>query len=301
MWYIVQERVIGDDWSDSDGATNCMLKIRDYLDYRTFLRDRYHEKHREDKSLNYVRLANAAGLKSAGHITSIFNGSRNISPASLEGIARALSVNGPDREYLRRLVAFNHAGSHEEKQKHFEKLVSMNRSGGKIVDPAEYQYFSRWYNPIIRELIALVPVDKGTIPKLGGLVRPKLTTREVRSSIALLEKLKLIRKDEDGRFHRVDRVLSTGEVTRPLLIRTYQRETSDLAKEALDRCAPEERDISTVTLSISAARFDEMREKIKKLREELIRMAVEEENADRVFQCNFQLFPVTHDPKMLDE
>ncbi len=301
MCYIVQECVIGDDGLDSDGATNCMLNIRDYLDYRTFLRDRYHEKHREDKSLNYVQLAKAAGLKSAGHITFIFNGSRNVSPTSLEGIARALSVNGADREYLRRLVAFNHARSHEEKQKHFEKLVSMNRLGGKIVDPAEYKYFSRWYNPVIRELIAFIPVDEGTIPRLGQLVRPKLLTPEVRSSIALLEKLKLIHKDENGRYHRVDRVLSTGEVTRPLLIRTYQRETADLAKEALETCAPEERDISTVTLSISADRFDQVRGKIKKLREELIRMAVEEENADRVFQCNFQIFPVTHDPKKLDE
>ncbi len=278
-----------------------MPNIRDYLDYRTFLRDRYREKRNEDKSLNYVRLAKAAGLRSPGHITSIFNGNRNISASSLKGFARILSLSAADKEYLRRLVAFNHARTHEEKQKHFESLVSMNRSGGRTVDPAEYQYFSRWYNPVIRELVAVVPVDGTTIPKLGRLVRPRLNTKDVRWSIALLEKLRLIHKDENGRYHRVDRVLSTGEVTRPLLIRTYQRETADLAKEALDTCVPEERDISTVTLSVSAKRFAQMREKVKRLREELVQMAIDEEDADRVFQCNIQLFPVTHDPKLLDE
>ena len=70
-------------------------------------------------------------------------------------------------------------------------------------------------------------------------------------------------------------------------------DTFDLAKKALDSVDAHERDISTLTMSISAERFDEFREKIRQFRNELITMITADTAPSRVFQLNIALFPLS--------
>jgi uncharacterized protein (TIGR02147 family) len=53
------------------------------------------------------------------------------------------------------------------------------------------------------------------------------------------------------------------------------------------------RDISTLTLSISESSLQRMKEKIRECRRELLEIAKADEHADRVYQLNLQLFPLS--------
>jgi len=66
-----------------------------------------------------------------------------------------------------------------------------------------------------------------------------------------------------------------------------------LAVESLDRHEREQRDISTVTVSVDQEGFDQIREKIRECRESVLAIAQACTTEDRVCQLNMQFFPLT--------
>jgi len=268
------------------------LSIREYLDYRVFLKDAYAVLHKKNKAFNYKYLIEKLGLKSQGHITSVLNGKRNIPPASVELFANLFGLKRTDKDYFCNLVAYNQAKRHEQKDAAFKKLVAFHRKK-QFINPDIYRYFSHWYNPVIRELIALIPVTDNSVGELSRYLKPKIAPSQVKEALELLESLKLVTKDPAGQYQRVDTVISTGEGWRSLIIHKYQRAAMERAREALDTIDKELRDISTITISCAHTRLNEMKEKIKKFREELLAMAAADTEANQVFQCNIQLFPIS--------
>jgi uncharacterized protein (TIGR02147 family) len=67
---------------------------------------------------------------------------------------------------------------------------------------------------------------------------------------------------------------------------------SRLAEAAHDRTRREERDISALTLGIGEEEFEAIKARIQAFRKEIMEMAVASKEADRVYQLNFQFFPV---------
>jgi uncharacterized protein (TIGR02147 family) len=66
-----------------------------------------------------------------------------------------------------------------------------------------------------------------------------------------------------------------------------------LAIEALDRVPREERNISSSTIFITGETFDTIRKRIEEFRKELLGLADAGQQGERVYQMNFQLFPVS--------
>ena len=266
--------------------------IREYLDYREYLRDAYAFAHAGDKAFNYAAIIKRLGLKSQGHITSIFNGQRNIPERLVEPFAEVFGLSRTHKSYFKALVAYNQARNHIEKDAAFKRLVAFHRKK-QVLDPDVYRYFSHWYNPVIRELVELATVSDSNVAQLAKRVRPPLSPGQVRKSLALLGDLGLVQKDSHGVYRRVDTILSTGKGWQSVIVHKYQRSAVDLAKEALDGIDKDERDISTLTLSCSHERMPEMRRRIEAFRKDLLAMAANDHEADQVFQCNIQLFPVS--------
>ncbi|MBD3418941.1 MAG: TIGR02147 family protein [Chitinivibrionales bacterium] len=268
--------------------------IREYLDYRAFLREAYRKRHTARRSFNYNYIIEKLGLKSPGHITSIFNGDRNLPERLIEPVAKLFKLNRRDTEYFKSLVKYNQSAKHKDKDTYFSKLVAFHRKEKKLIDPRIYRYFSHWYTPVIRELTALIPVTDANAKECARHIRPKISPTEFRQTLELLVDLKLIRKNEDSSYERIDSVISTGDSWRSLTIHKYQRAAMDLAKDALDTISKQERDISTLTISISGHQFPIISEKLKKVRKEILEMASADDTADKIFQCNIQLFPVSY-------
>jgi len=70
----------------------------------------------------------------------------------------------------------------------------------------------------------------------------------------------------------------------------------DLAKEAVDRFPRDTRSISTLTLSLSAEVYAAIDAKLALFRREVLDMVKNDTNGvDRVYQFNFQVFPLTQE------
>ena len=66
-----------------------------------------------------------------------------------------------------------------------------------------------------------------------------------------------------------------------------------LASEAIDRFKKEEREIATLSLSISEDMVLRIKSKLKTVRREILEMAELDENSERVYQINMQVFPLS--------
>lgn len=268
-----------------------MIDIYAYLDYRRFLHDIYAERKAKSKYFSYRYLAQKTGLKSVGFFTWVLQGKRNLSPGLVLKFAEVFKLNKQETAYFELLVSYNQARSHEEKKHFFDRIASLKRPSAKVVDADQYEFYEKWYYSAIREMIGIQPFKEDYV-KLAKALTPSITAAEARKAVDLLEKLGFIGKNDDGLLVRKDSTITTGESWKSLAITHFQLQTLDLAKQAMDRFAKSERDVSTLTLSCSLETFAAIRERLKGLRQELAEMVKNDPNPECVYQCNVQVFPL---------
>ena len=269
-----------------------MIDIFDYFNYRKLLKDLYNARKAANPLFSYRLIGSKVGFSSAGFFTKILQGKANISLKIALEFAKLFKLKKHELHYFEMLVQFNQAKSHDEKKYFFEKLISMKQVKGKNLVPEQYELFSRWYYVVIRELIDFHPFY-GDYKELASMVVPAIKEAEAKKAIMTLEKLGLIAKNPDGYYEHTDAIISTGDEWKSIAVQNFQTETAELAKHAILNIPKQERDISTLTVSISSKTLESIRERLKKLRRELLELARADGFADRVHQINIHVFPVS--------
>jgi uncharacterized protein (TIGR02147 family) len=264
--------------------------IFDYLDYRKFLKNYHDDRKKNDPWFTHRYVAEKLSFNS-GFYTKIIQGKRHISLKFAAPFAAFLNLGKRETEYFLTMVLFCKAKTHAEKNSFFEKLISFNRSKNHVLSQEQYAYFGTWYNPVIREVLAYYPFS-GDYATLAKMVIPRITPAMAKKSIELLESLNLIKRHDDGVYGKVSPVWTTGEEARSMAIVNYQKAVMDLAKDAYDAFPKDERSMSTLTISVSAREYDEIRNDITALRQKILDAAQKCNAPDRVYQCNFFVFPV---------
>ena len=134
---------------------------------------------------------------------------------------------------------------------------------------------------------------------IGRRLRPQVRPAEVKTALQLLEQVGLIVRDETGKLKQQNIKISTGPRVRSLAVRNYHRSMLEVASTTLDGIVVEDRDITSLTFTLTRGQYEEVRARIERFRRELLD-AIEdsrtpEDNRDReVFQVGFQLYPLTH-------
>ena len=124
-------------------------------------------------------------------------------------------------------------------------------------------------------------------------MRPAISSEDAKASVATLREIGLVEKNAHGFWKPTNVAITFGDGWRSVAVREFQRHTFDLAQNALDEIPVEERDISSLTLSLGEDSFREIRERIALFRKEILAVARNEKNANRVFQVNFSIFPLS--------
>jgi uncharacterized protein (TIGR02147 family) len=267
--------------------------VFDYRDYRSFLRDMFACRKGGERAFSYRIFASKAGFASPNFLKLVIEGQRNLTNGSIAKVAKGFGLGRKEREFFENLVFMNQSTTHEEKDHYYRKMMA-GRSCARTrkLEKAQYDYFSKWYYPVIREIIAMG--EELQAPEaLAALLSPSITAREAAKALAAMEELGLIRKDGAGKWEQCDQALTTGPEVRSMAVFNFHREMIGLALESLGRHPSAERDITALTLSVSNSLLPELKKRIAAFRKELLDLACADEHSDRVFQMNFQLFPLT--------
>jgi uncharacterized protein (TIGR02147 family) len=271
------------------------LNIFEYDDYRKFLKDWYKKAKAKGPGFSYRAFSHRAGLHSSNFFMLVMQGKRNLTEESVKKVAAGLGLNKQEQEFFRNLVFFNQARTHEDKDLYYKQLLQSRKFRKlKPIEKDQYEYYSNWYHPIVRELVIAKDFD-GTPEWVASHIYPSITAQQAARSIELLEKLKFIERTENGKWRQTASIVSTGDTVNSVIVHNYHKEMLSLTKTMMDDLATEERDVSSLTLGIDKSKFEEIRSKIKQFRQEILKMASTETSPDDVVQLNIQFYNVMKD------
>ncbi len=269
------------------------MNIYDYTDYRKFLYDYYMEQKSRHRYFTVRYIAKKVGFRSASFFSQLVNDKSNISLELARKFSSFMGLTKNQSDYFEALICYNQARLHSEKRMFFEKLTTFKNSRIKCIDAKYFEFYDKWYYSAIRELLYFYEF-KDDYKKLARLLIPSITVLEAQRAIARLEKWGLIKKDCRGYFSRSDKEnITTGSDAQSFHINNYQQAILKLAADALDMIPRNHRQFSTLTMSLSPQGFQMFKDELQQFRRRLLDIAQKDSSENRVYQLNFQLFPLT--------
>jgi uncharacterized protein (TIGR02147 family) len=269
-----------------------MQSIEFYTDYRKFLQDFYKEAKSVKPHFSYRTFCRKSGLKSPSIYREVTNGKRNLTLSTIGAFAKGLGLSGHDARFFENLVLFNQAKTEETKKKHLAVLRGLRyRKPQKQIPVHLYEFYEKWYNPVIRELaVAIEWCDDYSI--LAKSVVPSIKASEARASVDMMVRLGFLRKNSDGSYLQVDPDITTGPEVTSLAIRQMNRELARLGIEALDRFPPSQRDISTLVMGMPQGKLPQIKMAIADFRKKLIEIVSDAEKNDSFYTLVVEFFPI---------
>jgi len=269
------------------------VDVYQYLDYRRFLRDAHEVRKKSAGKYSFRYFAEKAGVGSPSYLKAVMDGKRNLTPDTARGFARALGLNKQQTRYFVALVAMNQAKTTRDRTFYFEELSSIPKfRETRQLERNQYEYYTRWYCVVIRELAARD--DFREDPQwIAGQVRPAITPRQAEEALGLLQALNLLKRDEAGRLVQADPLLTTGPELHSLATRSFHREMLYRAAAALDEVPLEEREVGGVTVRLGKEQVQLLKRRLFEIRQEVLGLEGKGEGKEAVYHYAFQLFPVS--------
>jgi uncharacterized protein (TIGR02147 family) len=273
-----------------------------FTDHRAYLRAMIaHLKHTQ-KRFSYRWFSQAAGYASPNFLKLVAEGQRQLSLESIGRFADALGLDEREREQFEALVRLGQATTDAERNRHY---VRLRRSGGATpalrLERAHYDLYSVWYAVPVLDLLA-EPDFREDPEWIARRMHPRIKPAEARRALVLLEQTGLAHRDASGRLVRGHAKITTPPTVRSLGVRNFHRAMLAHAADALDGLPVEARDITSVTVAMSAGQFEAVRARVAAFRQALLDLVedapIETAGDDReVYVLGFQIVPVTQKPK----
>jgi len=268
-----------------------MIEVYDYSDFRKFLGDYYELNKVLNSGFSYRYLAQKANINSAPFYKHIIEGKRNLTRSTIIKTAIALKLNDREAEYFEYLVFFNQARTIEEKNSHFDKLMALQKAK-KVYKVKEdnYEYYSKWYHCVIRELVVMDDFN-GNFSKVVGKIKSRITPKQARDSVNLLLKLGFLKK-ENGKYIQTEPVISAGQNIKSYKVIQFQINMLRRAIDIYDKKNTGDRLMSSTTYALSENSYELLKKKIRNFKIQLQEIVRLEENPSKVYQMNVNFFPL---------
>ncbi len=268
-------------------------QIYNYLDYRVFLKDLFDFRKEKNSNFSYRYFSGKAGFSSPNFLKLVTEGQRNLSNEGIAKVAKGFSMKKQESEFFEYLVLMNQAATHEEKNHYYKKMTAIRGFAScQKLEKESYEYFSKWYYPVVREVAILGSCDFSP-ERIAKALKPQITSSQAKKALKLLVKLGLLKKDENGKWEQSSKIVGTAPEVNSLTIANFHREMIGLAAEAIEQYPSEKRDITALTLNVKEEMMPQIKQKIASFRKELLEMALRSGEGNQAIQVNFQAFPLS--------
>lgn len=276
-------------------------EVENYYDYREYLKDLFdwHKSNLEVFSHRYI--VQKAGYKSPTVLKDVIDRKKNLTAVSAERFAKALKLTQEEQNYFLLLIKFNTATTAAEKDTYFSELTQLRKnSEHRTIIPDEYDILDDWWTLTLREALSL-PDYKHSKKWLARILQQEISEDDVNRSLETLEKAGMIQK-ENGHWKSCDAVIKTERNVQSIKVTRYHNQMITLAQKALWQVPSQDREISGTTIRIPKDKIDDIKNKLYDVRQSILQLAKESDDADQVYQLNFQLFPLvkTERPQRLN-
>jgi len=272
-----------------------MKSLLSYIDYRHFLRDFYEEKKRTTRFFSTRYFAKRAGLSSASFLREVIDGKKKLGKSTVDKFIIGLGLTGKEARFFKHLVFFNQATCADEKQEHYAVLLSlMNTVKEFQLTALQVQLYNYWFIPVIRELACILDF-KDDFRLLANSVYPAINVTEAKLSVKILVRLGMLRKLESGAYEQCSKSVQAKSELNSMAIMNFTRIMTEKAIYALNTLPQNERNFSTITCGMSRSCYELILAEIGAFKDRVVTIINNEAQMpnDRVYQFNFQVFPVS--------
>lgn len=268
-----------------------MDSILHYQDFRRFLQDFYDWKKRTS-AFSWRDYSKMAGFASPVFMKQVCEGKANLGKKATVKVADAFKFIGLERDYFFNMVLFAQAKTDEKKRFALAEMHSIAEAGKvKHVGADAYRYYDSWVHPVVRELAPAMP---GAMPKeIAAKCIHEVSAKEVKDSIDFQVQAGILKKTSDGNYMQTDELLAGDTQSISLAVRSMNKQMATFAVDAVDRFSAEERFVSGITMGVSNDAYKKIVEVLRKCREQVQNIIVNDEKVEQVLRLNLQLFPLT--------
>lgn len=246
-------------------------------------------KRRTEKNPSYSLRAFARWLGiPSGRLSELLGGKRDIGPRLAARLSERLFPNPADRQWWANLVT-----EHQKERARLRKLSHFASLAAHTTDYTELSEdtlvaITDWYHYAILNLIRTDDF-KPDASWIGA--RLNLRTSVVQTALKRLERLNLI-KHENGTIVRTEAKLTTTQDVPSQAIREAHRQNLARASEALNHVPVDQRDITSICLTVSPDKLPQAKKLISNFRRNFAELMEAGKKSD-VFQLSIAFFPLT--------
>lgn len=278
-------------------------QLSTYTDFRAYLKDFFEYKKQTQSSplraYSYATFSAAANIKSPNYLKLIIEGQRNLSETLIQKFAVALQLDREETKEFEALVQYGQAKDPLERNRKLKILADLRvqkqiKSGelaSEIMDKVP-----SWVSWVLYALTDQKNVHFD-VPELRALMRGRANREEIKKALEkLFESGELVKEDSSGRVKKGRALMQGAQDVPPALVRKLQAELIYLGMESLFQDEPQDREFGAFTMALTKEEFEHLKFEIRQMRKRLYKdFSVKRESSqgDRVYQLNFQLFPVT--------
>jgi uncharacterized protein (TIGR02147 family) len=268
--------------------------IFQYTDYRQFLQDYYDDQKKKKPAFSHRYFARLAGINTSAYLKLVIDGKRNLSPPTVQKFVKAIKFNKKEAEYFDNLVFFNQAKTDKTKDTYFQRLMMLKpKVKLKGLKQDQYEYYTREYYVIIRELVSLPSFVEDT-EWIANTINLPLNAKQVERAIDVLLRLGLLKRDGSGKLCHSNFTVSTPPEVHSLEILNFQRSMLNMAKNILTTVPSNLRDMRSMTIPVPIESIEEIKQRIQDFQQDVANIINKgTHNFGSVFQLNIQLFPTT--------
>ena len=269
---------------------NRFLDIFQFTHFRKFLEEYQAARAKVEPGFTRTEICNMLGLeKSRSYFADVLRG-KKVSPRMVAKFIEVLELDKKEAKYFKTLVQLDQAKSDAARNAAMQEILKLHPNPQHIVNEDAYEYYSRWYNSALFAILDAMDVTDDMAP-VQKRIFPKVPLGKLKESLALLERLGLARKNEEGFWKPTKESISSGPYNNADLIKQYQLQCFELSKQALMTPPKKPTVMSTLTFSISSEAYKKLEAELQEFKAKARRIIGEDkEKADGVYQMNIHLF-----------
>lgn len=274
-----------------------------FVDFREYLSEFYRYKQHETKGrlrpYAYSDFSAAANIKSPNYLKLIIEGKRNLSREMSQKFSRALRHSRAEAKEFGLLVAYCQEKDPMQRNRNLKELSEYRAK--KSIEAGEingetWEQISNWLVWVLYAMVDQKAVEF-TPSNLRKLLRGQVNEAQIVQALKKLVDSGDIQIDpETHRAAKTSSMMTGADAVPAELVRKIQSELIYLGLESLHKYGPQEREVSGFTMAMTEKEYEWVRFELRKLRKNLQKQLMinrEENQGDRVYQVNMQLFPVT--------
>jgi uncharacterized protein (TIGR02147 family) len=243
-----------------------------------------------DPEFTRTGICNMLGLpKTRSYFADVLRG-KKVSPRMTAKFIEVLGLNKKAAKYFETMVKLDQAKTETARSSAMEELLHLHPNPQHILDSNTYEYYNHWYHSAMFAILDAMDVTDDLTP-VQKRIFPKIPLGKLKDSLALLEKLGLARKNDEGFWKPTKESISSGPYNNAELIKQYQLQCFELSKQALITRPKMPTVMSTLTFSISNTAYKKLETELQEFKAKARRIISEDkEKANGVYQMNLHLF-----------